>query len=62
MHSTSRLKYLEDFGHVAQKKVEAAASPLCILVRSADHLGEINDNRLSRFLYEDIEFIKIAVD
>lgn len=50
---------VRDFPYRRQKP----GSPLCVLMRRANHLGEINDNWLARYsVYENIEFVEVSVD
>lgn len=63
MHSTSRLKYLQSIIRTGNNtELLSRISPFCILVRCADHLGKIDDNRLPRFAPdENVELVEVTM-
>jgi hypothetical protein len=67
MQSTSRLKYLNvgdrSNKRLSRKEKKKTLEPFRVLVRGADHLREIDNDRLTVVSTdEDIELVEIAMD
>jgi hypothetical protein len=65
MQVTSRLKYLQEKNNCNQRQTrleEHSNVPFCVLMRGANHLRKINDDRFPSFAFdEDIELVKVSV-